>query len=175
MNFLYHRVPPNMQGNVLYPLNQLKDIYQKVYEEAVKKYKGREFVREQRIPPLNCLWNDVLHLTAVHPSDLRKAFKKAEVPLRKLKFFEINPLNLDNDKTKIWLYRNLPRHETHKESEFVDFNPEELEDYSRIQEQTIEYYRQEHRQGRKRLLFHLVLHILYKGEINIENCQIVEA
>ena len=70
MTFLYHRVPANMQGDFLSPLNQLKDIYPEAYAEAVKKYEGREFLMNVGIPTLDCLWNDFLFLTAVHPFDL---------------------------------------------------------------------------------------------------------
>ena len=62
-----------MEGETLYPLNKLKDVYSNIYEEARSKYKGREAVMRHKIPYLNCLWNDVLHLTVVHPQKLKDA------------------------------------------------------------------------------------------------------
>ena len=38
MEFLYHRVPVNMEGSILYPLNQLKNLHPDIYVEHVKKY-----------------------------------------------------------------------------------------------------------------------------------------
>jgi len=40
MNWLYHWVPKNMQGNVLMPLNKLKKSHPKIYKEQAKKYIG---------------------------------------------------------------------------------------------------------------------------------------
>lgn len=49
--FVYHRVPENLRGTVLYPLNMLKDVFPDIYTETVRKYEGREHVLETRIPP----------------------------------------------------------------------------------------------------------------------------
>ena len=175
MNFLYHRVPKNMQGSILYPLNQLRNFHYGVYEEASKKYEGREFLMNVRIPTLDCLWNDVLHLIAVHPNTLKKAFEKANVPLRKLKWFNINPLELDKKKTSVYLYRDVPRFDRYKKEGFTEFDTSDLEKYSEISQKTIEYYKKEFHENRKRpFLFHLVPHILYRGEINVENCEIIK-
>jgi len=62
MNYLYHGVPKQLEGNILYPLNILKDKCPEVYEKEVSKYVGREHVKENRIPAFNCLWNDVFIL-----------------------------------------------------------------------------------------------------------------
>ncbi len=71
MEYLYHRVPPHMEGTILYPLNQLKDIHPKLYAQEVKKYEGRERLLLAEVQPLHCLWNDVLHMTAVSPDEVR--------------------------------------------------------------------------------------------------------
>ncbi|MBK8551651.1 MAG: hypothetical protein IPL53_11555 [Ignavibacteria bacterium] len=70
MNYLYHRVPKNLRGNVLYPLNTLKEIHPDLYEQQASKYAGREHITCQIIPILNCLWNDVLHFSAVNPEEI---------------------------------------------------------------------------------------------------------
>ena len=77
MNYVYHMIPPLMRGNVLYPLNQLKEVYPELYKEQVEKYNGREWVRKGQILPLNCMWGDVLHLSAVHPAEIQKALLEA--------------------------------------------------------------------------------------------------
>jgi hypothetical protein len=73
--YLYHRVPKDMRGNTLHPLNQLKKVSPDIYAQKVKKYEGRLEILERKIPALDCLWNDVLHLTAVHPTVLNAAFE----------------------------------------------------------------------------------------------------
>jgi len=59
---LYHRVPADLKGHILYPLNQLKSIYPSLYDTKATTYQGREAVMQARIPLLNCLWNDVPHI-----------------------------------------------------------------------------------------------------------------
>jgi hypothetical protein len=61
-----------MFGNILYPLNTLREIDKDTYESHSSKYMGRETLMEQKIPVLNCLWNDVLHCS---PIDFRLIYK----------------------------------------------------------------------------------------------------
>ncbi len=75
--YLYHWVPDDMIGDTLYPLNILKHTHPDLYTKKVSKYIGREKVMDQIIPILDCLWNDVLHFTAVHPKDVKDALIKA--------------------------------------------------------------------------------------------------
>lgn len=77
MMYIYHSVPKNLQGNILYPLNALKEKYPDIYEQQVSKYVGREHIIQQRIPILDCLWNDVLHFSAVNPKEIRRALIEA--------------------------------------------------------------------------------------------------
>ncbi len=60
--YLYHSVPRDLQGAMLYPLNVLARLYPGLYEEQLKKYVGREHIPRQQIPGLGCAWGDVLHL-----------------------------------------------------------------------------------------------------------------
>ena len=57
---IYHVKRPDFSGTRLYPLNRLKDRLPGIYESAVKKYEGREWLMNVAIPTLGCLWNDVL-------------------------------------------------------------------------------------------------------------------
>ena len=38
--YLYHRVPDNLKGNIIYPLNELKDIHPDLYISNKENYKG---------------------------------------------------------------------------------------------------------------------------------------
>ncbi|MFB6246367.1 MAG: hypothetical protein ABEI74_02115 [Candidatus Pacearchaeota archaeon] len=77
MVYLYHRVPENMKGKTLYPLNHLKSNYPKAYRENLEKYKHRKHVLEKEIPTLNCKLVDAIHLVPVYPSKISKALKEA--------------------------------------------------------------------------------------------------
>ena len=89
MEYLYHRVPKNMSGTVLYPLNVLKKTHPGIYDEHVKKYSDREHLLTTEVPPLHCLWNDVLHFTAVAPQELVANLAKADIHYDPLPWFKI--------------------------------------------------------------------------------------
>ena len=93
MEVLYHRVPTNMSGTILYPLNELKKLHPELYAEHVKKYEGREQLLTTEVPPLECLWNDVLHFTAVAPSELKANLAKADTELAPVAWFKV-PISL---------------------------------------------------------------------------------
>jgi len=173
MNYLFHTVPKNLKGDILYPLNVLKNSDTDLYKEKVKKYLGREKILERKIPTLNCLWNDVLHLTAVHPETLVLELTKAGRPHQPMSFYQINPAKLNPQNLTIYLYKSSEKRIQLPDEEFVDFNLEELPYYSQIPDFTKNYYRERYESGDRPLLYHGVPHVLYKGEINTANLEII--
>jgi hypothetical protein len=169
MNYLYHRVPKNMKGSVLYPLNSLRSIDVEIYQEAATKYEGREWVVQQEITPLGCLWNDAIHLTAVHPADIKQALKEAGRDIN-YEFYEIDPHLLNPLNTTVYLY-NKPMGES---KEFVQYNPDSLEQFSILPNGLKEYYSKVIQDEKEPLLFHLIPHILYKGTIDISDAKIIK-
>lgn len=134
MQKLYHFAPDDMAGDVLYPLNELKEVHPEIYEEQKDKYEGREFVMDREISYLNCLWNDVLHLTAVHP----RAIKEALGSDKTFKTFAIDPYQLDPDQTVVYLYQEEGGDLS--KSDFKPYEPDEVDDYSSLPQETKEYY-----------------------------------
>lgn len=178
MSYLYHKVKEDMQGDTLYPLNELKNIYPKIYKEESAKYKGREFTMEYRIPGLDCLWNDVLHFTAVSPADLKRALVEAGHPVNfSESYYQIDPKLLDPEKTIVYLY--LYTYEDGKAKmvpeNFAPYDPSEIDHYSVIPESTKAYYREMYNQKKLPLMYVRVPHILYKGSLNIKDLNIVTA
>lgn len=166
MNFLYHQVPKNMEGEILYPLNELRAAEPELYAEHAKKYVGREKVMEQTIPLLNCLWNDVLHLTAVHPQTLKNALIEAGGDTEMhITCYQIDPFALNTENTIVYLYSS-PFGEQSTD-DYVPFIPDDIEKYSTISKETKQYYREEYAKGNKPLKFHMVPHVLYRGSITI--------
>jgi len=164
MNFLYHRVPPEMVGTILYPLNVLKEKYPDAYTAHVEKYKGREKLLTTEVPPLECLWNDVLHFTAVLPQILKANLAKAGIELSSKEWFEIPTSFIEGDKSIAFTYRRdvdlIPNFK-----EYETFDPARMDIYRTVPRETIEYYKQKKAENVRPLLFHLVPHILYKGSI----------
>ena len=91
----------------MYPLNQLKNIYPKVYASRVKNYAGRKWLMGMRFPLLDCLWNDVLHFSPVHPAKIHEVRVAAEFPRRARAYFEVNPteMGFNPENAVIWLHR----------------------------------------------------------------------
>lgn len=172
MNYLYHRVPYNLTGKYLMPLNELKKKLPVVYKEHAKKYLKRDALLSMKVPKLNCLWNDALHLIAVHPKKINKALKEAGVNPKKRKWFKINPKLLDSKKTIVYLYKKRPLNAD--SSEFIQFNVKKLPKYSFIGKETKKFYKKAILNYQKVFTFHLMPHILYKGKLRISDLEVIE-
>jgi len=172
MEYLYHRVPKNMTGTILYPLNILKQTHLEIYNEHVKKYENRERLLTTEIPPLHCLWNDVLHFTAVAPSTLKANLAKADIELPAVAWFKVPVSVIQGENSIAFIYRHdedvVPNFK-----EYEPFDPARMDAYRIVPEGTIEYYKQKNAEGIRPLLFHLVPHILYKGSLDTKDLEII--
>lgn len=170
MNYLYHRVPLNgVIGDRLYPLNTLQEQDYSVYAQAVSKYKGRESIMEQRIPTLDCLWNDVLFMTAVKPEDLRRARESVRLDLRSTRFFRFVAEELDHSLMTVWLAETSSK----EEKDFVPFKPEDMPKYSVVPQKTLDYWKRMAEAGKPMLLFPHIPHILYRGSLDVRKAELV--
>lgn len=175
MNYLYHMKPRKIEGTSLIPLNALREEHKSTYESAVSKYQGREHLLKSIIPFLNCLWNDVLHLTAVHPSKVDKALKKTNLKegLLTRTWFKVNPHILDKENTIVWLYPQ-DRVEQFRKEFFVPYNVSDLNNYSELHQDTLDYYNSKIQEGKRPLLFHRVPHILYRGTLPLNTLEVID-
>lgn len=173
--YLYHWIPKNLQGDYLYPLNELKEKLPEVYAQHVKKYTGREYVMDWHVPKLNCRWNDVLHLTAVHPQTLKDALIEAGSSFDyDIGYFQIDPTTLDPKNTVVYMYIHEPINGESYPDEFIPFDPSNLEQYTAIPQITKDYYKKSFSEGRIPLSFPWVPHIFYKGSICIKDLEVVK-
>ena len=170
MQYLYHIVRDDVLGGTLYPLNVLKDKYPGQYKKHIKKYEGRERLLNYKVPILNCLWNDVIHLTAVYQSDINKALTEAGAEAISSGFYQIDPTTLLVEKTIVFLYKDMS---PGANREFIKFNINEIEKYSKMRYETKQYYIEAVKVNKRPLLFHGLPHILYKGSINIKGLPII--
>lgn len=168
--YLYHRVPPNMTGTVLYPLNQLKEKDQGVYESHVRKYEGRQRLMGFTVPVLGCLWNDVLFMSAVPPEVFCEAYYGAGFPRRRpMQFYRIDAEALDQSKLVV-----LTKMHINQPQEYAPFNLADFEQYASIPQETLEYWAKEKEQGNTRpLLWMHIPHIMYWGSIETLGLEIV--
>lgn len=185
MTYLYHKVPEEMKGHVLYPLNRLKDLYPDIYSKRIESYndlnnkiqiKSQEkhaLTIEQNIKPLNCLWGDVLQLSAIHPQRFVDAYKKFGKNFS-FKAYKIDPYLLDPKYATVFLQKSKNWGDNEDGHIFLKYDPDELEQYTEIPKGTLEYYEFAAKNGKRSLQFHLVPHIFYKGEIDISGLEIIE-
>jgi hypothetical protein len=176
--YIYHQVPPDFKGTTLYPLNELKNIFPDSHKNQVAKYDGRERLLEQRVGILDCLWNDVLHFSPVHPAVIKSALNEAGMNKKKLfRYFEVDPRMLDKEKLVIFLYPEKKKGDFDIQAkEFVKFDYEKMAQLSILPDATKEYYKKVHESSEKIFfMYHRVPHVLYKGSIDIKNISVIEA
>lgn len=167
-------VPINLQGNILYPLNELKEIHPDLYEQKLKKYAGREQILLHVIPVLNCLWNDVLHFSAVNPKELKQALADAGGNGNIImKCFKVDPNLIKPENAIVFLYSHSEYKDKLNEENFIPFNPDDVAKYSSMPQASKDYYRETISLGKRPLLFHRIPHILYKGKLDISGLEIV--
>lgn len=174
MNYLYHRVPPNLSGDTLYPLNQLKTVLPQVYEAEVKKYAGREHVLNHKIPIFDCFWNDVIHLMPINPHKLQEAYNHSGGQLRIKKFYQIDPYTLDPDKTIIYMFKYTRKENKFNPDNFIPYNPALIDSLSGLPEATVQYYQEEFNAGRQPLIYFRVPHILYYGTLDTSKLSVIK-
>lgn len=171
-NYLYHFVPQGMIGNILFPLNKLKDVYPSLYREEVKKYQGREVLLQRKIPQLDCLWNDVIFLLAVHPSSVNETIGRYGLRTPKewgwTSCFQIDLEMLDSSLLCTFI------HLSDGTQTFSNFDKDRMTEYSIIPEAQHQYYREKAATNSKNFLFaSRIWHVLYKGTIDVTNVPII--
>lgn len=178
MHYLYHRKPLDMQGDTLYPLNQLQGKYPPLFNTHVKKYDDRHWVMKQRIPLLDdCLWNDVIFMSAVHPQALLDARRMAGFPdMPSQEYYQINPKDLDHAQLAVFLFRpEAKRGQPLTHADFAQYSDDDLPRYSALRYETVRYFNRLHDEGVEKipLFWRYVPHIMYRGSIDISQTRII--
>jgi hypothetical protein len=167
--YLYHMVPSDMKGNILYPLNSLKDIYPQLYSSKILKYNNRKHIMEQFIPTLKCKWNDVLQFTSINPKKIKKLLIEVGAEPKEMKFYKIDSDILDPNITTIYLYQEKTNTDKMNPKNFIDFNLKNLTQQSSLPQITQSYYKEKIKNNEKILLFAGTSQILHRGTIDISN------
>ncbi|MED2792388.1 group-specific protein [Bacillus wiedmannii] len=180
MEYVYHMVPEKLKGEYLIPLNELKRLYPSLYGDYIQKYKDhpqREKLLTRKIPKLECLWNDVLHFLPINPYYIYKELSEIGVNLSRNKLFYKIPITLLNSQqVAIYKYSKLNWNgvgEEVKDCEIEIINLNEYRELKQLNPCTKEYYRMEHQNSRRFGMFHLIPHVLVKGEVKIKDIEII--
>ena len=174
MSYLYPIVPEKVVGKKLYPLNVLKYKLPEVYKKEIKKYKGREYVLEKKIPTLNCFWNDALHFVAVHPKKIKNELEKAgfKTP-KKWRWFKIKASDINPNKAAIYLFKYNIKNPLALNN-FTKYNPKQISGYDKITARTKKHYCKAYQQKQNLLKFMFIPHILLKDSFDTRKAEIIE-
>jgi len=173
-NYLYHLQPKDLSGTILKPLNQLRITNPDLYAAKVTMYKDREFLLERKIPLLDCLWNDVLHLSPIPPTTWKDTRVQAGMSDKPFTFYKIDPETLDKNQLAIYLFKELERFRKHvPDNEFISYSSSELRKIVDISKPVQRYYKDMYQSNNKPKLFFGIPHILYKGTIDISQAETI--
>jgi hypothetical protein len=184
---VYHGVPRDMVGSVLYPLNQLQAIAPEQYALQKAKYVGRETVLDYRIPGLGLLFNDTVHCSALHPYYLFHARQEMglDPPVRPasgwltglvfgipLERILIHPVVWYSWKT-LWI-NGSPDEDVPTEppsEEFEPFDPSRYQELSAPTERHLAHLETMRERGRRPLMFVHIPHVLVAGPIDVSGLE----
>jgi hypothetical protein len=111
-----------MEGEILYPLNVLREKHPDLYKRIATKYEQRLHIMQMTIPVLgDCLWNDVLHFSPVHPSLVANALRDSGLQLPPMKFFQCDADLFDLEHTTIYLFNKKDTTTENKPENFAPY------------------------------------------------------
>lgn len=144
----------------------------------MRKYQGRGEMTQRQIPFLNCLWNDVLFFTPVHPEAIRDGFIAAGSRWTPQKWIGIDPTVYLFDGQNTVIY-NPDIHRSRGDfallpNQFSPFNADRVSAIYKLPETTLDYYRKAVERGEPIFAWWGLPHILHRGSIAINDTQILE-
>ncbi len=175
--YVYHCKANEFKGDTLYPLNTLKIIHPAIYENAVKKYQGREWLMNVSIPPLNCLWNDVIHCSLMHPSLIYKSLSDIGFDHHKISrlWFEIPLSDIINLPSTLYLNNRVGQDSQHLlDLDCEAITPERIQELSEMPEYNLKYYHACFGKGTRPLLWGYAPHVLVKGELKVDKYRVID-
>ena len=190
MSAVWHGVPRDMIGETLFPLSQLRDVDEELYEAQRAKYAGREQVLDYRVALLDCGFLETIHCSSVHPHWIYRARRDAgfEVPARfetgwGVGFaFEIPLERIVVNPTAWYAWRtpwvngypgedDVPA--APPSEEFEIFDPVRYSPLADVPELHRTYLARMSQRKRRPLTFVHIPHVLVAGPIDVRGCRIV--
>jgi hypothetical protein len=169
MQSVYHGVPDRMIGNVLYPLNDLRHRHPEAYVRESAKYldhPSRTSLPMRRIEVLDCLWNDVLHTSSIHPHLLFLEWRGCGLALNPDRAFHRIPIHHVAE-LPLAIMRSGQEAELLKPSDYHELEAVPAEIASWYRKISVES------DSKPRGTFVGVPHVLVKGEMDITGVDII--
>jgi len=167
--YVYHLIR-NIQGDTLYPLNKLKDIYPDIYEQHKRKYVGRKRVMSFKIPYLNVLWNDTLMFTPINPEIVKDEILRAGLNTNILDDYIKVPIEDLNPANTVWFEHSegVVNKQKNKSEEIYPFDFKQYRELTELPEHTKRYLQTVKANNQKKFFIYLgIPHILTTDSINI--------
>jgi hypothetical protein len=178
MSAIYHACPVEMQGDMLYPLNGLRELYPALYQREIAKYRdhpSRYDLPQLFVPKLNCLWSDVVFCSPIHPYLIYEELQARGFTLPPDKAFFQIPIEAVRDLPAV-IYHDSDAHgvaETLPEEAVAWLTFENYQELKQIPEETLAWYDHLKSLGRNGAYFVGVPHVLVKGAVSIKEARIV--
>ena len=183
MAYVYHLCAPDFRGNVLYPLDGLREAFPDVYERERVKYDGRESVLSFVIPGLGVTWGATVNLSALDPAHLVAVRRQLGVPFSILLTRRVLRIPAERiAKLKAVRY-NSKSHWINSspgdpsvpiappEHEFFSFDAATYEEVTQVPQLHIEYLQRQLARGERALGFVFVPHVLVASAIDVSGLQ----
>lgn len=123
----------------------------------------------EKNPLLKLLRNDVLHLTHVHPKEIKEELGASKT----FQAFVIDTHQLEPYNTVVYLCQQKGKELS--ENDFRPYDPSEIDKYSDLPKETKGYYKRMKEADKRPLMFVRVPHILYRGSIDTSDLEVVKA
>jgi hypothetical protein len=180
---VYHFKPRGMKGSSLIPLNCLKEVHPEVYSEHVKKYEGREQLLEKRVPLLDCLWNDVLHISPINPQIILDLWKKENlvphshgVITRSIEVYKIPIEFLDEKLTVCFQPFNFDHGHFDPALEKIwNFKHADFSEQKEVSPEQLIIWKNDISAGRRMFWYSHTMHVLTKQQIDISACELISS
>ncbi len=167
---LYHFVPQDQIGDILYPLNELKEKSPELYKQHLAKYDDIK-EKDVEIPGFG-YWNDCVNLMPVSPGLVKKELQSYGHDTNwQWRFYKIDAEKLDVSKLMILV---MTEEDGLFKREFILFSKETFEKYCHIGEATRAIFQQAKDNNEQPNTFARIPHVLYKASIDTTGLEIVE-
>lgn len=189
MGVVYHAVPREMRGTIIYPLERLAEVHPDLHATQTPKYAGREQVRSFTVPDLNRSFTDTVHCGPIHPYRLFAARwalgfdPSAHSDTRHFTglFFEIpveriRPLGVVWYRWETLWINGAPGEDVPLVpplDEFEPFNRDRYAPLPAVPAAHLAYLQRMHDRGQPPLMFVHIPHVLVGGPIDVSGLRVV--
>jgi hypothetical protein len=168
MNYIYHVIPKNLKGNILHPLNKLKKLDIDTFNQAIKKYEGREHLLSRKVPLLNVLWNDVVFFSSINPNIIVNSLNQIGFNYPQFTYIKVPVDDLNKSKSVLYHYSIINKPKDDNINDYSMLNDVNYKELTQIPKQTLEYFKDCYKKGLNPKLFVGIPHVLLADSINID-------